>query len=524
MAQTNYTPIQIYYSTTGGAVPVNTNLASGELAININDGILFYKDNLGAVQKIGYKLTPTTAGGTGLTAFTNGGIVYASSTSALATGSALVFDGTILGVGTTYSTYPLALKTSTAGSGIAVVADAAQPNYAGISFLQSNGSSQWGNISVEQTDLRFYTGTTEGFRLTSTSLYTASTINVGIGTSSPLAKLNASGGTTIASLTDWNSKANTVFTLANAAIRVGVGYDANDQPLIQGFDSTNNARPIGLQVYGGSVGIGTASPTEKLQVVGRIAVSGTNPSIRQTVQNAFLDLCGGTTVGTDPAIQIAGSTTTSDANTIFYNSNAHLFRTTSGGTTYATIDTSGNLLVGTTSSTNLQNNYSFLVGGSLPGAGSACFNGTNGNTVLQVNQTLDDNADRGQIYFYRNESLIGKITSSNTVTLFTSLSDYRLKNTIAPMTGALAKVALLKPCTYKWNSDNSDGQGFIAHELAEVFPIAVSGEKDAVDSKGNLDYQGVDTSVLVAILTAAIQEQQAIIQSLTARITALESA
>ena len=202
MAQTNYTPISLYYSTTTSAVPVNTNLASGELAINITDGLLFYKDNGGTVQKIGYKLTPTTAGGTGLTAFTNGGIVYASSTSALATGSALVFDGTNLGVGTTNATYPLAVKTSTAGSGIAVVADAAQPNYAGISFLQSNGSSQWGNISVEQTDLRFYTGTTEGFRLTSTSLYTASTINVGIGTSSPLAKLNASGGTTIASLTD----------------------------------------------------------------------------------------------------------------------------------------------------------------------------------------------------------------------------------------------------------------------------------------------------------------------------------
>jgi len=175
----------------------------------------------------------------------------------------------------------------------------------------------------------------------------------------------------------------------------------------------------------------------------------------------------------------------------------------------ARIDSSGNLLVGTTSSTNLQNNYSFLAGGSISGAGSACFNGQNGNTVLQVNQTLDDNADRGQIYFYRNESLIGKITSSNTQTLYTDLSDYRLKNTIAPMTGALAKVALLKPCTYKWNVDGSDGQGFIAHELAEVFPTAVSGEKDAVDSEGNPNYQGVDTSLLVATLTAAIQELNA---------------
>jgi hypothetical protein len=91
------------------------------------------------------------------------------------------------------------------------------------------------------------------------------------------------------------------------------------------------------------------------------------------------------------------------------------------------------------------------------------------------------------------------------------------------MTGALAKVALLKPCTYKWNADGSNGQGFIAHELAEVVPDCVSGEKDAVDAKGNPDYQGVDTSFLVATLVSAIQEQQALIESLTTRLTALEN-
>jgi hypothetical protein len=77
------------------------------------------------------------------------------------------------------------------------------------------------------------------------------------------------------------------------------------------------------------------------------------------------------------------------------------------------------------------------------------------------------------------------------------------------MTGALAKIALLKPCTYKWNADGSDGQGFIAHELDEVVPGCVTGEKDAVDFDGNPVYQGIDTSFLVATLTAAIQELKA---------------
>ena len=66
-------------------------------------------------------------------------------------------------------------------------------------------------------------------------------------------------------------------------------------------------------------------------------------------------------------------------------------------------------------------------------------------------------------------------------------------------------------------------EGFIAHELAAVCPSAVVGEKDAVDTNGKPKYQSIDSSFLVATLTAAIQEQQALITSLTQRLTALES-
>lgn len=67
MAQAGYTPISLYYSTTVSAVPTNTNLANGELAINITDGKLFYKDNTNTVQVIGWKTVPISAGGTGQT-------------------------------------------------------------------------------------------------------------------------------------------------------------------------------------------------------------------------------------------------------------------------------------------------------------------------------------------------------------------------------------------------------------------------------------------------------------------------
>ena len=91
------------------------------------------------------------------------------------------------------------------------------------------------------------------------------------------------------------------------------------------------------------------------------------------------------------------------------------------------------------------------------------------------------------------------------------------------MTGALAKVAQLNPVTYKWKLDGTEAQGFIAHELQAVVPDCVTGEKDAVDAEGNPKYQGIDTSFLVATLTAAIQEQQALIIQLQADVAALKA-
>jgi hypothetical protein len=83
MAQTNYTPIYLYNSGTATNTPLAANLGAGELAINYTDGKLFYKDNNAAIQIIGWKTTPTTAGGTGLTSYTAGDLPYYASGSAL---------------------------------------------------------------------------------------------------------------------------------------------------------------------------------------------------------------------------------------------------------------------------------------------------------------------------------------------------------------------------------------------------------------------------------------------------------
>lgn len=80
MAQSGYTPILIYSSSTASNAPAVGNLTNStlgsELAINITDGKLFYKDNANAIQVIGWKTTPTTAGGTGLTSYSAGDLLY----------------------------------------------------------------------------------------------------------------------------------------------------------------------------------------------------------------------------------------------------------------------------------------------------------------------------------------------------------------------------------------------------------------------------------------------------------------
>jgi hypothetical protein len=177
-----------------------------------------------------------------------------------------------------------------------------------------------------------------------------------------------------------------------------------------------------------------------------------------------------------------------------------------------TLDASGNLLVGTTTSGGSDGGFEYRA------------TSENGGFVLVRKNSSSVNGDL-LVLFSRAGVTRGTITMSGTTAVaYNTTSDYRLKENMQPMTGALSRVAALKPCTYTWKSaPNEIGEGFIAHELAEVCPQAVTGEKDAVNEDGSIKPQSIDTSFLVATLTAAIQEQQALIETLTQRITALEA-
>ena len=243
----------------------------------------------------------------------------------------------------------------------------------------------------------------------------------------------------------------------------------------------------------GNLGIGTSSPAVKLDIAGNNQATIARTYAGTTSFTQYID----DNVG---GVYLAANTASGT------NAKFLAFQTVpSGGsaTERARIDSSGNLLVGKTAVTSSVTGAYVSSGGIL--------NITQPSTFSYAN------------FFNSSGSIIGYIANSgNTTTVYSTTSDYRLKEDVQPMVDALASIQQLKPCTYKWKSNNACGQGFIAHELASVFPDAVIGEKDAVNEDGSIKPQGIDTSFLVATLTAAIQELKAELDAANADIATLK--
>ena len=117
--------------------------------------------------------------------------------------------------------------------------------------------------------------------------------------------------------------------------------------------------------------------------------------------------------------------------------------------------------------------------------------------------------------FYNNNGLVGSISTSGSSTVYSTNSDYRLKEDLQDFAG-LDMVSKIPVYDFKWKTDESRSYGVMAHELQEVLPDAVVGEKDAEEM------QGVDYSKIVPLLVKSIQEQQVMLKELKAEVDKLK--
>jgi hypothetical protein len=515
----------------------------------------------------------TTNGGTGLTSFTSGGIVYASSTSALATGSALTFDGTYAN---------LTLTSGTSANGFLQFsnsADGGTQGYIGDSKALISGGANSSLAVRGESNILFGIASAEQMRLNSTGL--------GIGTSSPAGKLDIrssglsgtdkvifqitdnvnttfqinqttsysqivannvltfSNGTTERMRLDssgnlglavtpsaWNtlkafqinqsslaSYANNTY-LMNNVFYDGTNYKYINTSTAARYDLSNNTH-IWYNAPSGTAGNAiTFTQAMTLDASGNLGIGTTSPATRLNVSSTgngnralFDDTTNDNTLGiysdsTDIRL-LSLNNSRGSYKRLGFQSNVIVF-SASNGSESARIDTSGNLLVGATSSAYTNADCAFL----LPTVGG-------GQAVIQHKNTSSSGSSFVDMIY--NAGRIGNITQNGTTgVLYNLTSDYRLKNNPQALTGAKEFVMALQPKKWQWWDGSGEGVGFIAHEFMEVAKHSGNGEKDAVDSKGNPIMQSIQpsSSEVMANLVSLVQEQQAIIESLKARLDA----
>jgi hypothetical protein len=422
-------------------------------------------------------------------------------------------------VSTTNATYTLGTSTNKWLTGfIQTISDGATATGA---LLDSSGTAVLHGKGTDWTVQRFYSSGNEIAAISSTGLAVTGA-------------LSASGNTTITNAAgaqlrlddttangEWsvNSGANAarfeVYNLDRTSSDFSILNSTGAVSIANGLAVTgalSNTTGANFATSSGNVGIGTTSPSYRLQVGDGTS---TNYGIcfnkgAANINDAanFEQLFKLTPDGTGfMYAKIIGARDTSSG----YKSYLGFFtESKSSGTTdtsveRARIDSSGYLLLGTTTT-------SVAAGGiynrSYDAAGSSIIIGhqtgvANGNSFLE---------------FQYNGGNIGTITQTTTsAVLYNTTSDYRRKSNVKDLTTSGTFIDALKPRTFDWDTGDK-GVGFIAHEFAEVCPSAVTGEKDAVDADGNPRYQSMQasSSEVIANLVAELQ-------SVRQRLAALES-
>jgi len=336
--------------------------------------------------------------------------------------------------------------------------------------------------------------------ITFTSAPLSGTNNIYVYYTSPITQVIAPGQGTVTSasfgaITTFTTSGNTILGDASTdTLNVGNGGLVKDAS--------------------GNVGIGNTSPSRKFEVTG----SGDVYSLVETT-------------GTTGTVGYLFGDSTSDAvGRIEYIHSADLMTFTTASTERMRIDSSGNLLVGTTSLSALERLS--VVKANTGGVGVAFFSNTNNSSGDQVlRSALGANANNTSSYHFVGNTgtdkiyIFGNGNIQNVNNSYGALSDLKLKENIIDATPKLEKLNQVRIVNFNMIGDGQKQIGVIAQELEQIFPSMVDESPDR-DAEGNdlgTTTKSVKYSVFVPMLIKAIQEQQALITSLTARITALES-
>jgi hypothetical protein len=435
------------------------------------------------------------------------------------TNYAAIFENGNVGIGTTGPTAKLVVD-----SGSFAVQGISTPPTSGfgLEFWNNSATSYMGSYNrttAVYRDLFFFANETifqnagtERMRITSAG-------NVGIGETSPSDKLQigqghsvlvgdyfqlGSGSASIMGALGWN-RDTTSGVIYNTNFGAFQMHNNEGKLCLQGYNASgvnqfqhefyNN----GNVYFVGNVGIGLTNPTVKLHVVDTTTLVGAFVSNNSTRTELAIDNTSTNSVRlglkATPSGAIIDSTNHSGSSgqpLIFQLNASEKMR----------ISSVGRVTINTT-----------VVADAM-----CTIAGNSSNYALNLYADVVYAGGYRYQRFRSGSNIAGGIESSNqTSVTYNTSSDYRMKKNIKPLEDGLDRVCKLKPVKFDWKLNDESTEGFIAHEVQEIFPDAISGEKDGEDM------QGMDYGRITPLLVAAIQELKADNDSLKARIETLEN-